>query len=74
MNSLFSEPYCEQSELLGTDEGYETRDKHDTKRRFMIMDKRYPAPGPGKVDYVEFYAGSPASNRTWSDDRGLKVR
>ena len=64
---------CLSGQLVGTDEGFGTRDKHDTAKRWMEVDQRFPFPGPGHVDYVEFWAGS-GSDRPWSDDRGLKVR
>ena len=63
---------CVDGQLIGTDEGFGPRNKHDTQKRWMVVDQRFPFPGPGHVDYVEFWAGSD-SDRPWSNDRGLKV-
>ena len=66
---------CPNGGLVGTDEGRFLRDKHDTFKKWMEVDRRFPFPSAGHVDYVEFYAGSDStSNRRWSDDRALKVR
>ena len=48
------------------------RDKHDTSKRWMQVDQRFPFPGSGHVDFVNFWAGND-SDRDWSDDRELKV-
>ena len=67
--------YCQPDALVGTDEGRGFRDKHDTFRRWMEADRRFPFPGQGHVDYVEFWAGCQEGtcNRPWADDRNIKV-
>ena len=50
-------------------EGYDLMqgDKHDTNRRWTYVDRVNTFEFDGIVTSVEFYAGSPASDRPWDD-------
>ena len=57
---------------LGSEKGVFERSKHDTYQKFLLVDTKHPFPCDGKVKKVMLWAGSD-SNRTWTDDRELKV-
>jgi hypothetical protein len=46
-------------------------DKHDTHKRFLIVDQRYPF-AAGHINKIELITGSD-SDRSWSEDRGLSL-
>ena len=59
-------------EWAGCDGPEDVRSKHDTFKKFMLVDTQNPFPCAGNVAKVKIVTGS-NSDRPWSDDRGLKV-
>ena len=66
-------PSC-TPETLGTDTTDFT--KHDTAKRYFILDQRSPFEHSGTITKIELEAGShpPTSDRPWTDDRSLEVQ
>ena len=73
LGKLFSEPPC-MPERLGTDTTAFT--KHDTSKRYFILDQRFQFNHSGIISKIELEAGShlPTSDSPWSTDRMLKVQ
>ena len=64
------EPAC-QEDTLGTD-SVGPFEKHDTAKRWLVVDQRFPFERDGIVSKVQLTAGSD-SDAKWSDNRKMKV-
>ena len=66
----YKEPVC-QNDTLGTDSDGPF-EKHDTAKRWLVVDQRFPFERDGIVSKVQLTAGSD-SDAKWSDNRKMKV-